>query len=303
MKVTYNDIPMRLLEINEYSREAVYDPSNTDLLYLTHRLNVSVEVFPNGYPVGLAQRAIPSRVEDEMRSVRLGIIGGAQGAVKAFIGKKVDAPEYDGPKAESVRDFGDQPGFVTDKIIAYRLGLPRKHLKVSAYHWDGTEYVWLESPRPGFLTDSTNGPHVLCVNPGAPSGEGTSLTLNFQIETSIPPVDIEAERPILSHRWATEISHDDNYYPTRTVKGLVVFNAAVINNYPWNPDSFRNQLFHPIPLGYRRGLGPVLFDPSGMIMTYEFHDTLVNCVFDPANTGATMMEIVEDVYFKSPLSW
>ncbi len=299
MKVTYNDIPMRLLEINEYSREAVYDPSNTDLLYLTHRLNVSVEVFPNGYPVGLAQREIPDNVEDEMRSVRPAAIGG--GGAASFVGKEVDAPDYDGPHAETVTDFGNQPAFVTDKVIAYRLGLPRKKLKVSAYHPNGKEYVWLESPRPGMLTDATNGPHVLCLNPGAPSGEGTSLTLNFQIETSIPPVDIEAERPILSHRWATEISHDENYYPTRTVKGVVVFNAAVLNNYPWNPDSFRNQLFHPIPLGYRRGLGPVLFDPSGIIMTYEFSDTLVECVFDPANTGATMMEIVEDVVYKSPL--
>lgn len=297
MKVEYAGVAMRIVEIHEYERVNVYSPDGADLLYVTHRVNLSAAMFPNGYPAGLAATTVPQRISDDMTGRAPGLVARPGG----FVGGRVDPPVYDGPTTDTTLSPGTTPAFITDRIVHARLALPRQKLKISAFNTDGSEYVWLESPRPGATVDAANGPHVLVVNPEAPAGEGTSMVLNFQIETHLVPVDVQAERAVLSHRWTTQIDHDENYYPSRTIEGVAVFDSAVLASYNWTPDAFRNQLFHPIPVGYRRKLGPVNQSSDGLVLTYSFTDTLVECVFDPANTGATQINIVEDVTYTSPL--
>lgn len=316
MHIEYNGVKLELTEITECRREAVYDPSGTDFLYTKWRLGVVATLASGGSPPGLATdwttkptwAATVAELDGNFRLVNRG--------VPLALG--TDAPPYPFPKAPQPGDPTTplNPAFATDAELRMRLMVPRRKLKITAFHPDGREYVWLESPRPWLpdgvqrcggvtLTDPTqdvtgtvdadNGPKPLSCDIVQPTGEGTSFGVHFVIETAVVPVNPQAERLVLSHRWETTMTHDDDFYLTRTTVGEVRFDAQILHAARAQPDWFRGQFFHPIPLGFRRG-GPVVRQSSdGLVLQYEIHDTDPTVTFDPGDSGATAMSIVETV--------
>ena len=73
--------------------------------------------------------------------------------------------------------------------------------------------------------------------------------------------------------------------------------ASLLEAYELNPDWFRSQLFHPIPLGFRRHVPVVTLSPDGNTLKYTVTDTDTSVVFDAGDTGATQMDIVERVKY------
>jgi len=297
MKIEYNGIVMDMLELHSYERQNVYTPDGVDLLFVRHRLNMTCTLAPGGNPWGMAVRA--TKGDERLTSPK---------RTSGFVGEKPS------PQLKTVQAFGTsaaQTGAevapVTDRILTPLLLMPRKKLKITAYRPGKKEtdpvqeVVWLESPRPGLVCDSMNGPHPLGCTLTEPTGDApVSAALNFQIETHLPPVDVDEARALISHRWTTTLAHDEDYYATRIVNGEAVFDASLLQLEGRPPSDFLNQLYHPIPLGYQRGLPEVSLSSDGSKLEYSFTDTAVPCVFDAGETGATQCWIEEEWKYVSP---
>lgn len=296
MKIEYNGVVMKLVEIHAYERQNVYSADHADLLYVRHKINLTAQLVSGGRPYGTAAKRVPdgdARLKDFVRTD--GFLGSPAGALDA---DSLVAQNEGNP------DLGEHFA-ATDRLIVPRLLTPRRHLKLTAYRANRAggvqEFVYLQSPRPGMATDSLNGPHPLgCTITEATGSAPTSAVLNFQIETHLPLADNDASRPIISHRWTTTIGHDEDHYATREITGEAVFDTALMARYTETPDAFLSQLYHPIPLGFRRGLPHVELSSDGSRLTYTITDTAVPCVFDAADSGATQLFIAENWKFLSP---
>lgn len=187
----------------------------------------------------------------------------------------------------------------TDRELELRLRAPRKKLIVWAYDKTGLPLVWIESPRRNAPSDARTGPVVLNSSVKA-APNGNSFFVALDIRTWLSPAEDGSDRPILSHRWQMTHTEDEDHYLSREIKGEVVFDLGNIREARISPDVFRKQLFHPIPLGFKRNLGPVALSPDGSTLIYSYSDTDQKIVFDAASSGATRMTIQEYVQYTNP---
>jgi hypothetical protein len=88
-------------------------------------------------------------------------------------------------------------------------------------------------------------------------------------------------------------SHDDNYYLTRTITGIIVFNGAVMRLQQINPDFVRAQFIHPVPIGFQRRAPEITQSSDGLTIRYTITDTDPTITFDPGNSGASNIQIIE----------
>ncbi len=296
MKIEYNGITMELVELHAYERQNIYTPDGADLLFVRHRLNMSCALAPGGNPYGMATQGADAqdpRLSPKARQ-------------RDVVGPKNGPPPLPVVTQYRGRDvFGGDAAGVSDRLLSPLLLTPRRKLRVTAFKIDATgnpvEVVWLESPRPGQPCDSMSGPHPLgCTVAEATGDAPSSGLLNFQIETHLPLSEVEGARFIVSHRWTSAITHDEDYYATRIVSGEAVFDQGMVLQFKVPPAAFLNQLYHPIPLGFKRNLPHVELSSDGCKLTYEFTDTAVPCVFDAGETGATQCWIDEEWKYLSP---
>jgi len=188
---------------------------------------------------------------------------------------------------------------ITDRELELFLRTPRQKLIVWAFDTDGTPLTWIESPRGNLQSDAKLGPVVIgCHVRGGPNSN--SFFVNMDIRTWITPCEDASDRAILSHRWRMTHNEDENHYLTRQIDGTVVFNATLLVKANIPPDWFRKQFFHPIPLGFKRSLGPITLTEDGTTLKYSYSDTDTSVVFDASDTGATQMEIVEKISYLNP---
>lgn len=194
---------------------------------------------------------------------------------------------------------GWQGPIQTDRELELVLRQPRKKLLIWGFRQNGTPLVWIESPKNQNPSDAKNGPIVLgChIKPGPNSN---SFFVALDIRTWLTPTTDSADRALLSHRWKMTHTENEAHYLSRTVTGEAVFNLGVLAATNQSPDWFREQLFHPIPLGFQRSLGPIEISPDGTTLYYSYTDTDTTIVFDPADTDASSMEIVEKVQYHNP---
>jgi len=317
MHIEYNGVRLKMVELVECNREAVYDPSGTDLLYIKWTVGVVATLSSGGYPGGTQVdfRGKKGRILSDNPNL-VGREGRA--AQPSVLGS--DTQERAFPEAKENAAVNDQvnSAFITDVELRHRLMTPRRTLRITAYNPDGTEYVWLESPRPftreaevragqpnadfeaaraAFTsrppTDSANGPNPIRADVVQPAGEMGTFGVHFVIETCVAPTNSESERLVLSHRWQTVHQHNSDYYLTRVIAGEVHFSGAILSLTASHPDWFRSQFFHPIPLGFRREIPRIELSSDGLCLRYEIHDTDPTITFDPGDSGATEIDIVE----------
>ncbi len=325
MDIEYNGVHLELTEIVECSRDAVYDPSGTDLLYVKWRLGVVATLGSGGYPAGTAvdwankRVAMANILPDLIAQTELADRDGIIGREKAeYEWENIKQPHGVNPQVIS------NQAFITDQELRYRLMTPRRRLLVTAYSPDGTKYVWLESPRPlraeadlstdpaipdpsqdqqGVRVDADNGPKPLKCDIVQPTGEGNTFGVHSVIETCLPPTPTASERLVLSHRWETIHGHDSDHYLTRTIVGEVRFNGSILQQGEQQPDWFRSQFFHPIPLGFRREIPQVRLSSDGLVLAYTIVDTDPTITFDPGDSGATLMTIAENINYLNRMKW
>lgn len=293
MELEYNGVRMELLQLDRVERDAVYTEDGLDLLYIRWLIGATCIYGNAGRPVGVAAKNLQS---DTVQTVH-----GIQTRVPSLLrGSEPFYPTF----VQETNTVGNTPGqnaLFTDAELRTRLWTPRRKLTIGAYSTpDNTFNYWLQSPRPGFSVDLVGGPKPLAVDIISSQGDGNTFAVHFQIETCISPCQGAAEQLVLSHRWQMTHDHDDDGYLTRITEGVIVFNMQFVVANGINPDSFRQQFFHPIPLGFKRKLGPIVLSSDGTTIKYVLIDTDQTVVFDAGDSGATQMEIVENLQYMQP---
>lgn len=295
MELTYNDVRMELLHLDRVERDAVYSEDGQDLLYIKWLIGATCMYGANGRPVGTSAISVGA-------DTILGLNGRPTRAPATLRGSD---PTFFTFTQETNTPAGrphttGQNALVTDAELRTRLWTPRKQLIIGAWEPGGTFARWLESPKPGFVCDLAGGPKPLAVDVMSATGEGTSLGVHFQIETAVSPCQGVSDQTVLSHRWQMQHTHDEDNYLTRIINGTIVFNMAFIATNGIVPDTVRAQMFHPIPLGFKRTLGPITQSSDGSTIKYTIFDTDQTVIFDAGDSGATQMEIVEQLEYMQP---
>jgi hypothetical protein len=201
-------------------------------------------------------------------------------------GRRPFAPD---PQAVQELDIlsGVRPGILsnrptvpwTDVEIRERLRRPRRQLMV----WlnsgpDGDAEFMLLSPYPGMDLDAQGGP--LCTILELPEVHGVQtavLRLKFDTWEAAPPTTSPLGVPALvSNRWNMGFGwNPESHLRTQTVSGTAVFRLDCLALNRLTADQLRQQMWHPIPAGYRREIKKVEQNPGGDAIEYEFEDTEV----------------------------
>jgi hypothetical protein len=108
-----------------------------------------------------------------------------------------------------------------------------------------------------------------------------------------------SDRPILSHRWQMTQDRNEDDYLTRYINGEIHFNGAVLSRTgnQVRADWLLKQFFHPIPLGFRRYIGPAKRSPDGLVIQYAYADVDPQVTFDPLDSEATFMSVSENMIY------
>lgn len=272
MVLEYNGVQLNLLTLDRVDREAVWSSDGMELLYVKWKISASCVYAPGGYQAGTALSFAPNFALAQTE------LGGNPPQVKLNQESPVTGP------------------ITTDIALRTYLFQNRRRLKIWGYDENGKEKVWIESPNPrmiGAEGDAAGGPRIHACNIISNTGLPGNFVVQLEIETCLPPT--VSERPLLSHRWQMSAGYDEHHYLTRSTHGEAVFNLSSMEMMKHNPDWYRDFLFHPIPLGFRREIDSVTLSSDGAVLRYEYHDTDSTIIFNNQGTGATEMDIKETV--------
>lgn len=305
MELSYNDVEFKILTLDAVQRRIAYSSDGTSVLWVEWDILASCVYAPSiitgqGADVGGTslnaagfQQGGAHQLEPRFDPVQRGRRGdGVQGP------KVGQVPQ---PVALFQSPAGGNPIF-TDQEILKRLAVPRRPLVIKAKYQNGAAFddlVWLQSPGSGFDRDANNGPFVKASNVVQCQGQARTFGVQLEITTFIPPT--EQDRLLLCHRWQMTHTRSEADYLQRTVQGEAVFHAGMLAQQKLNPGWFQQQLFHPIPPGFKRTLGPITLSPTGTVLKYEYHDVDQEVVFSPGSSGCTEVEVVVQTGFTNPM--
>lgn len=300
MNLEYNGVAMELLELDQVSREGVYSSDGQELIGVKWIISATCTYAPGGYPVGTAVTSISGTTDEELYPpVEL-----SSSAFKPDIRGK-NPLELRIAQRNNSKPGAAMFGFnavVTDTEIRSRLWQPRQ--KLILWVWDNklpaTRQIWMESPKPNLVCDIAGGPKPLAVDVISTTGEGLNMGIHFQIMTILSPCPNGSDRLILSHRWQMTHTHDADQYLTRVIDGEIVFNQGLMETADVNPDWLRSQFLHPIPLGMKRTVPTLTRSSDGATIRYQIVDTDTTIMFDAGDSGATNIDIVEQVSYLAP---
>lgn len=322
MRLTYNGVELHLMSLQMCERTNVYTPDNTDLLYVKWRIGATCVFSTGGNPFGTAAADLSEATKDEIYgrlspALSSGTAAPPSGPVsypgstggtptlsnrgRAGASALIGAPPSLVPWRQNKTGRPDLvTGAMSDVEARNRLFVPRRPLKISTIDAQGQEITWLESPRYGQPCDANNGPRPIGVDVVSVAGEGAGLGLYFQIETCVPPCPYGSDNAVLAHRWEMTHSYNASYHLTRVTRGAVIFDTGLIQALGFDVDLLRPQFFHPIPLGFRRYVPAISLSMDGSTLTYEIADVDEEICFDPAKSGATHIDIQENMGYRTP---
>lgn len=152
----------------------------------------------------------------------------------------------DGVKAPEAK-AGELPASSISSIRT-RLLAPRGNLVVS----NGATNV-IFSPPPGKLCDVVGGPKPYRADVEWIAGLKT-FAVRFGVQTCLNPCISEAATPaaILSARWASEKTIDQDGYSTRVIQGHATFDVGALLALGRIPDQYFDSLVHPLDDNWRR---------------------------------------------------
>lgn len=181
----------------------------------------------------------------------------------------------------------------TDVAIRNALSLPRKTLT----YVDEAGATILTSPAAGFPCDSRGGPYVR-VNQIRKIWGSRSWLVVFAVETFINEGNTSV---ILSNRWDMSADIDVDHYATRTIRGVAVFDKGQLDKVGKAADQFRKDLFHPVPINFRRENVQVYTASDGCTVYYTVIDKEqpVNLLFN----NPTRFEAYHTEWSSRPSFW
>lgn len=300
----YGPVPLRVIDLVRFEREAVWTEDKADLLFVKNTLGMVATYAPGGVPQMISVTAMSPDTTARLTGAdtTAAVLGAnPRGAPPGATAAVLPAPALE-PFGPTAAPLGSQrTGAETDAELFQRLMIPRQKFILWAYdRQTGAAIRWLESPRVGFAVDADNGPRPLSCDVISASGEPHSAVVLYQIETSLPPCPTGSDRFVLSHRWKVSHTHDADYYLTRVTEGTIVFHPGVRDLLGVHPDRVRNQFIHPIPLGFKRGLPLIEQSSDGCTIRYTITDTDPTIVFAPGVSGATQISIEEKFQYAVP---
>lgn len=314
MQLKYNGVRFDLLTLDRVERNLVYSPDGTTVLWVAWNILASCIYAPavvvDGNDLDVGGTSISRNQLDDTYQPD----GDYFLETSSALPPPLNDEHNDGsPPSSQNKVAGRNPRFqthyqtglghpiFTDQEILNRLAVPRRPLVISAHMAvsnsgdvdptrEAREVIWLESPRNDLPCDANNGPIVKAVPVTSCQGQATSLAVQLEIETWVPPT--EQDRLILSHRWQMDMGRSPGDYLVRQVQGEVVFHAGMLRSRPLNPSWFLEQFLHPIPPGFKRTLGQISLSPGGTTLRYQYQDEDQTVVFSPGKSGCTEVEVI-----------
>lgn len=242
MFVQYGSVNLRVVEMDECIREVVSDPSGIDYLWTKWRLSFTATYSP-----------------DQPYTVSVGPGDPLNGASQV---NPIDAGS------------GGYSAITTDVALRHRLSQHRQPLYVWEYSGiAGAPEIWLWSAT-STPCDVNNGPIVVDVSVEEVRGASRMFLVRFVVETYINECGWGGRLTpyLLSNRWTTSISADEEYNETRTFAGMAVFRADMLRRDHALADSERFNLLPPVPANCKRYIDQLELSPGGNMLTYQVRD-------------------------------
>ncbi len=187
----------------------------------------------------------------------------APAAILSKLGYNVSIVQRDtGPVVSVVRTMGQNnvPGAtlpyesagafagVTDVAIRHAIERPRQRLVLVVGGVPVLVSPNMDSTTAASIMDVKGGP-FLTANDIVHVTGGKSFFVDLSIETFINEFGIFGVSPnlLLSHRWSVNEDIDQDYYSTRTIRGVANFRRDRLNFLGAAADEFRAYLVHPLP--------------------------------------------------------
>ena len=312
MRIVYNGVAIDVLTLDEFSYDVVLDDSQTDVLYNRVRVLCSgmvngqrdvreaagppisytdfgvteerqrgaARLRPDGMPEPPAASAVPPDQEVNRK------VGAADPLSPSFLRTnpykipplKEPAFAKDRRPVEEIVPGPANP-ILTMKLIEKRLTDPRGKLFVYAGTADAEDNVLLRSPLNwSDHCDAKNGPKPTHFSITSSFGDGVTFFVQFGVETYLNTKQKNQyglfgdEDPLLSNRFSMVHALDEASWLTMRVQGTAVFDTGKLHKYAANPDSYRANLFLPIPWGFVRKNIVVEGEPDMSAVHYEFED-------------------------------
>lgn len=164
-----------------------------------------------------------------------------------------------------------QPGFspsLTEQTLRDVLMRPRGRLQFIAD--DGGEV--LECPLHDRAVDATGGPKPLHFDIVRIAG---SESIHVRWVVTCDVVDCDSRPLILSHRWEMSEADNEDFLPSRTVDGIVVFDLGELAARNIDPDLLRGIFPHPVPFNFKRRSVQVWPSSDGTTLRYQIVDDML----------------------------
>jgi hypothetical protein len=263
----YGSVYLNLLKTNYYKRENVL--VGNKYAYTRHTISVRATINP------FTQKDL----FQGHQPFRAGVIGPRPlpqvrpgPTLNAHVGKLVP------PGSLAVTEPPFMPGAYLSEVVKHVLMQPGLQLR-----WAISGYPLVVSPLPGFICDSTGGPKpVSCDVIGIHGGKTVEVDYVIQTDINEYPRFTKPGNPILAHQWSDEHDIGPDFYLLRTIRGRVVFDAALVRTKasPFGPtvngrstaDAFRRQLMHPVLKNMKRDRIKVKLLEDGVTLDYEITD-------------------------------
>jgi len=165
--------------------------------------------------------------------------------------------------SDPVQVAGQMAG-ITAAALQHKLCQPRGKLL-----YENSDAILLESPLANFAVDAANGPFVEYCRVNPAQGERTfEVRLKFVTYLKL----CSGTNPIIGHRWKRWIDIDQDYFTEIVTEGEATFRSDLLVSMGRWPDQYRNQLFHPIPNGFKRERITVIPNEAGTAVAYRYVD-------------------------------
>ncbi len=332
MQLSWDGIVFDLLLLENWTKEATYDPTGTDFLYWHHIIDVLVTAggdandrrrFPEMKEIAGGATSSPGlplvSPNSRYRFKANGVAGDLKKALGSIPGKNLNRPTNGGGSASF-------PHLEMD--LRQRLQLPRRPLLIWMYSGPkGEAEFLLKSPHDGADTDARHGP--ICTIMSTPKVHGNvsgMFRLRFETWESMLGIGTSPSRAskykkaankpnanaalattpaLLSNRWKMSQDFDqETYLASYLIDGTAIFRMDVLKARGLTSDQLRREFMHPIPEGFSRSPPHVEEAPSGDAVSYSFADREVMTHFPAGKKyGLINIEIKQGMTYHCPMEY
>lgn len=242
-KLFYNDVELRNVLTRDFVEEAVYDESETDIIYWKYMISVSTVIYrrPASQPKADAILGVIIDNQDQSPAALLKVIEG-----KLKENRKAFRFEVDGVKILEVYAAGTEEN--ADEGVSI------------------DKYDVNNGPRPVRykLTQLSSG----------------AFRIEYTIEVAVGCTESQNPPMVINNRWRTADNIDEHGKVTRTWEGRLRLRYAIKHEH--QAHTFRSLCLPPLAKGFRRKDVRFLVEPNGLELVYLVTDLQIATQAIPA---------------------